>query len=382
MAWISFSFYKDYYYFLVFWILELAISIIKYFFEVETSNKNEIYYKENAYFNLISLNIADLLAGFLVLFTEIQMKTKKKEEIKKTKNTQELIYNDYSIKRNKFIYIFIISIFNLLGSSIELFYYLFYEEQINKENFEWLISVDIITRIIFSKIILKTRLYKHHFISLVIFFIGFLPMTIFGILNPDNYLYIFLVFIKNTLYAIGDIFSKILLTEKFVLPHYLIFWKGIFVFFIHIILFNILFFTVGIRFSYFYNDTFSIIFLRIFNIVILLPKNLCVMKVIYLFTPHHVGFLNVVISLKNYILYISSKGTKNAIFVIITILSLFIVIIGTLIFNEMIIVKVFGLDKDTKPGMLHKEKLDLLDMDSSVLEEDLKNEEEQNETKD
>jgi hypothetical protein len=88
-------FYKDYYYFLVFWILELAISIIKYFFEVETSNKNEIYYKENAYFNLISLNIADLLAGFLVLFTEMQMKTKKKEEIKKSKNTQELIYNDY-----------------------------------------------------------------------------------------------------------------------------------------------------------------------------------------------------------------------------------------------------------------------------------------------
>ena len=77
MAWISFSFYKNYYYFLVFWILELAVSIIKYFFEVETSNKSEIYYKENEYFNLISLNIADLLAGFLVLFTEMQMKTKK-----------------------------------------------------------------------------------------------------------------------------------------------------------------------------------------------------------------------------------------------------------------------------------------------------------------
>jgi len=44
------------------------------------------------------LNIADLLAGFLVLFIEMQMKTKKKEEIKKSKNTQELIYNDYSIK--------------------------------------------------------------------------------------------------------------------------------------------------------------------------------------------------------------------------------------------------------------------------------------------
>ena len=331
------------------------------------------------------MNIADLLAGFLVLFTEMQMKTKKKEEIKKSKNTQELIYNDYSIKRNKFIYIFIISIFNLFGSSIELFYYIFYDVQLNKENYEWLISVDIITRIIFSKIILKTRLYKHHLISLIIFFIGFLPMSIYGILNPNNYLYIFLVFIKNTLYAIGDIFSKILLNEKFVLPHYLIFWKGIFVFFIHIILFIILFPTVGIRFYYFFDDSFSIILLRIFNIVILLPKNLCIMKVIYLFTPQHVGFLNVVISLKNYILYISSKNSedsKNIIFIIITILSLFIIIISTLIFNEMIIVKVFGLDKDTKPGMLHKEKLDLLDMDSSVLEEDLTNEEEQNEIKD
>jgi len=46
MAWISFSFYKNYYYFLVFWILELAVSIIKLFFEVETSNKHDIFLKK------------------------------------------------------------------------------------------------------------------------------------------------------------------------------------------------------------------------------------------------------------------------------------------------------------------------------------------------
>ena len=64
------------------------------------------------------------MAGFLVLFTELQMKTKKKEEIKKSKNQQELIYNDYSIKRNKFVYIFIISITNFLACSFELFFFL------------------------------------------------------------------------------------------------------------------------------------------------------------------------------------------------------------------------------------------------------------------
>ena len=121
--------------------------------------------KFSSYFNLITLNIADLLAGFLVLFIEKQMKTKKEEEIKKTKNTQELIYNDYSIKRNKFVYIFTLSIFNLLACCVDFLYYLIGDEdQIKKINFEWSISVDIITRIIFSRIIVKTRLYKHHFI--------------------------------------------------------------------------------------------------------------------------------------------------------------------------------------------------------------------------
>jgi hypothetical protein len=33
MAWISFSFYKNYFYFLIFWILDLAVTIIKNFFD-------------------------------------------------------------------------------------------------------------------------------------------------------------------------------------------------------------------------------------------------------------------------------------------------------------------------------------------------------------
>ena len=385
MAWISFSFYKNYFYFLIFWILDLAVTIIKNFFDENAINNDNFYLKENEYFHLITLNIADLLAGFLVLYTEMQMKTKKKEEIKKTKNTQELIYNDYSVQKNKFVYIFIISIFNLLASSIDFLYYLVHDddnEKINKENFEWLISVDIITRIIFSRIILKTKLYNHHIVSLIIFIIGFLTMAICGTVESGISSYLFLAFLKNVLFAIGDIFSKILLTKKFVLPHYLIFWKGIFVFFIHIILFMILYPTVGIKFSYFSIDTTKNILLRIITILTLLPKNLCIMKVIYLFTPQHVGFLNVVSSLKNYILYIFNSVEKSPFDIIINILSFFIAIIGTLIFNEMIIVRLFELDKGTKQGILKREKLDLLEMESSVLEEDLRNEEEECEIKD
>jgi len=372
MAWISFKFYKNYYYFLIFWILELGTSIIKYFFDENSTYNNIDYSRDNEYFHLIELNISDLLAGFFVLFTEMQMKTQKTEEVKKSKNTQELIYNDYSIKRNKFVYVFIISIFNFLGSSIEYFYYLISDTKLKKENFEWLISVDIITRIIFSKIILKTRLYKHHIISLIIFVIGFLPLTLCGFINSLNF-YILLVFFRNVLYALGDIFSKILLTKKFVLPQYLIFWKGIFIFVIHIILFIILYPLGKIDFDYFSFYKTKKILLGIVSILTLLPKNLCVMKVIYLFTPQHVGFLNVVVSLKNYGLYISNRDEKIASEIIITVLSFFVVIFGTLIFNEMIIINIFELDKGTKPGIIQREKIE---MDTSILEEDLRNEEE------
>ena len=238
MACISFVFYNTYYYFLVYWILDLICTIIKNFFDENTTSE---YYATHEYSNLISLNIADLLAGFSVLFTEIQMKTKKKKEIRKSKNTQELIYNDYSIQRNKFVYIFIISIFNFMACSIDFLYYLNYtKSQTKSEQFEWFGSTDIITRIIFSRIILKTELHNHHYISLIIFVIGILPMAIFGIIKSEISFYIFLALLKNVFFAIGDIFSKILLTKKFVLPHYLIFWKGIFIFFVHIILFIIL----------------------------------------------------------------------------------------------------------------------------------------------
>jgi hypothetical protein len=379
---ISFSFYRNYFYFLVFWILDFASTFINYYFDNNIDN-NIDKYRANEYLHLISLNISDLLAGFLVLFTELQMKTKKKEEeIKKSKNTQDLIYNDYSNKRNKLVYIFIISITNFLACSFVLFSYLFSpNDKLEKANFQWLISVDIITRIIFSKIILKTRLYKHHFFSLIIFVIGFSSLTFYGFQNFHK-IFMPLAFLKHFLFAIGDTFSKILLTKKFVLPQYLIFWKGIVVFFIHIFLFIILYSTVEINFS---EETAQKLLLRIVSILILLPKSLCVMKVIYLFTPQHVGFLNVVSSLQNYILYTSSKAENKVIELIINIPSFAIIIFGTLVFNEMIILKCYDLDKYTKPGLLEKEQLD---MNSSILKEDLtneeelRNEEEQNETED
>ena len=68
---ISFTCYQNYFYFLIYWILELFTSI----------SRNSIYKIKNLkiglnanlmdeYIDLICFNIADLLAGFLALYTK------------------------------------------------------------------------------------------------------------------------------------------------------------------------------------------------------------------------------------------------------------------------------------------------------------------------
>jgi hypothetical protein len=83
-----------------------------------------------------------------------------------------------------------LSILELLARSSNLLFNLINEykdEQLNNYHTEWIISLDIISRIIFSKIILKTSLYKHHLVSVLIFLFGSLIMTILGIILKNFY---------------------------------------------------------------------------------------------------------------------------------------------------------------------------------------------------
>ena len=127
-------------------------------------NKSLVTYD---YLHLLSLNFADLLSGFLVLITSYRMKPEKKPEkeivTKKNMNQNssiELIYNDFKEKDNRYILILILSIIELFARSSNLLFNLindYKNKQLNYYNSEWIISLDIISRIIFSKIILKTR---------------------------------------------------------------------------------------------------------------------------------------------------------------------------------------------------------------------------------
>ena len=380
MELISFNCSKSYYYFLVFWAFDLFYSTIDYL-TIMLYEQKYIFIKENNYLNLLSINISDLLAGFLVLITHIRSKSaKENSEIIKDKipnNRYELIYNDLSIKDYKYLLIFIVSTLDLIGRSSKFIYYLVFPEEDYKMHLNytiWLISVDVLSRIFFLKIILKVDLYKHHIFSIILLIIGFLPMDISGIINiaKENHAwYILFLIPKNILFPLGDTLSKIILTDKFVLPQHLMFYKGLINFITHLIALPILLLSKALAFkdeagtNYFSNFTFKAILLIILNIISKFFEQICIYEILYIFTPQHVCFVNAVswmiIFIKNFFF------DKNSIhFLIINIIAFLVVIFGTLLFNEMIIINAYNLNKDTKIKILEREKNDFLQFEDSM----------------
>ena len=186
--------------------------------------------------------------------------------------------------------------------------------------------------------------------------------------NGRKKTWILLLFLipKNIIFSFGDIISKILLTNKLVLPQNLMFYKGIYNFGMHIIIFFILFYFNKLDFEYFSDNLILKITRIIINIILLFSKLFCIMKIIYLFTPFHVAFVNLVVYLYNFIYHILFKNyVCNKIILIIIILGLIIVIFGTLLFNEIIILNACGLNLNTKHDILIREKKDNIDLDST-----------------
>ena len=106
------------------------------------------------------------------------------------------------------------------------------------------------------------------------------------------------------------------------------------------------------------------------------------MKVIYVFTPLHVSFLNVIFSLYQLIVC-RVESRDKIIFLVLDILSLIFISFSTLIFIEIIIINVFGLNENTKDGLKKKEEQEfnndnqLVNIENCEIEDD--NEEDDNE---
>ena len=382
MGLLSCTIYKTYLYFIGYWLGEIIRTIIEIIFmdkiEKEKEKEKKINFKkEEELMKLFLLNIADLLTGFLVLYTKKTMKVldsskNLRKESKANKLETSLIYNDEPTFQHKIFLIPLISILDLIASSVYFFAALFSNITLNPRQFDWMVSIDIIARIFFSIIILKIIVRKHHKLGIILCIIGFILMSISDIISIndedmnflDILIFILIIFPKSILFPLVDVLYKIVLTNDFLLPHLLMFYRGLSQFPIIFITILILHWNNEIDFEFLneFNNYNRIIYTISFTIISSI-RNLCVLEVIYIFNSHYVSFLLAIIIFENTIrkffedkIIYNFSDIKGITFFTVDITALLLISAGTLIFNEMIIINACGLKDKTKLNLINEEK--------------------------
>ena len=370
--------YKSYFFILIYWIIEISVSLIKNIKEDSFELKNIDY--ENQFIDIISLNIADLLAGFLVLYSYCQFKNKTENKIRQSKFP--LIYNNPLNKNKKKIFYLLILVcfLDLYSRSVYFIHSIISKKKgFKRYQMDWLVGLDIIIRYIFSLIILKTKMTKHHIFSIIITIIGYsinsiIDSFVVGIGGiKDIIIYSLFILPRAIFFPLEDVVNQILLSEDYLMPHILMFYRGIFTAILFILLIPILILIKNhTKEDYFslrhkekqVNEFFQL-FLVFTYIVFYSFRNFSIMKVIYFFSPQHVSFLIEVFYI--FILLRCRIRAHDIKIVIITdLICLFIIVSSTLIFNEMVIINACGMNKHTKKSLILKESQEIKDINLSI----------------
>ena len=305
----------------------------------------------NLFFFLILYSISDIIAG-LIYFTHLSENKNGNLNSKITKNE----------KKNK-CKIFCIMIFMALLICSKCFFV--------NQNVALVLflpfSLNLILSIIFSIFLLKINLYNHQILSIIISFIGFI-LILFS--NLEIFLEKFYIYIILSLANATFISTlKYSIIFYFISPFLCSFLYGIISFIIYIIaiivydLYNYNQISLKQNFDVFHGKKFIIYFLLIIIASIIL-KILTLLEIDY-FSPI-LYFISESISRMLYLfyskLYLETKEKKIYIYIFIIIGSLF-EIISILLYNEIIIINYFGLNKNTVKYIKEreaKEKIDVL----------------------
>ena len=372
MSFISFNYNKNLRYAFVYWFVEIIMRSIIYldwdFFHVFQKDSS------NEYFFIILQNISDLIAGFFVIYIYFSVQKKPNQDysdIASKKSGIELILEErkvFTVTKNFIVKIIIICFLDYINRSpFFIFYQTNPEAEHNdishKAQFDIINHMDIIARFILSIVILKTKVFKHHILSLIIILIGFIILIPYDAillhLNPNGadekltYIYIGIFSFKGILFPLEDIIQKKVFTENYIFPEHLMFIRGVGEMIIIFIVTPILYYTIWINdpeLLVLSSNLRDIILLSIFYVSCSCIKTYVLLKVIYYFSAQSVSFLIISESITGSIATIinffksSEQNYVNIIFLIIDIIIILITSFGTLVYNEIIVIKKWGLD--------------------------------------
>ena len=373
---------KNFIYVIIYWILEIIFRLLMYLKAEYFIMSDDIV--KNEYMFVIFLNIADLLSGFLYLYLKQSTKSNKKEEQKlirteTKKSLNQLIYNQYDrILRGPFIKKFIIiAILDYLSRS---FFWIAYAiSGAKKEEISLLlerdmvISIDVFMRYIFSIFILKIEVYRHLIVSIIGTVIGFVTLVVTDFLSIE--FTVNTIKLNKTSYYVGILilrgisfpFEDTLVTQVFkayhIFPELFQKIRGILEMIIIIVITPILFFSFGLELDFHFGA--EQIITMIFYTIALFVKAYFLLKIIFHFSSQSVSFLIISESFGGAITEIieiiqdKDKNIVDLVLIILEILGIIIIFIGSLVYNEIIIINKWGLNKNVKRDIIIRGEMEL-----------------------
>ena len=295
---------------------------------------------ENSILADVIVSVSYLFAIIPLIILKIRSKRKNKDDIEKANDNKiEYIFTDikYQITKGKKRFILLSAIIFFVQS------FLFVTTLKIKAN-AWIL--EILFTSIFYFFIFKKKLYKHHYLSIVlIIIIGLIIDLVLGNLQnniSNNILSLLIRFVREILNSLSDVIDKYIMEKKFGLIYEILFFVGL----INTILLSTF---AAIDYYYFdledlekyYNNFNSIELLVIFGVMITqFGLYLTILLTNQNFTPCHIF---IIFAFGQFAFYLDFSGIS-----IIVIICLIFILFFALIFNEIIEINLWGLSENTR----------------------------------
>ena len=319
---------------------------------------------EHGIISNILIHASNLFAIIPLIILKRRTNTNKKPDLDDNNNKHLiLLYNDYSddtfVVKDKYKYIFLSSLLYFIEGIL-----LLYTIKIHSNT--WIF--DILFTLIVYYLIFKIKLYKHHYLSIIlIILIGIILDLVLGNLQKDitnNFFLYLLRLVRETIFSSFEVLSKYLMEKKFCSVYEIMFWNGLIVSILVLIfsIFDYYFFHLDNFVEYFNNFNYKEIF-AIFGFIIT-QLGLCFF---ILFTnknntPCHI-FIILVFGHFAYYIDLSTDS-------IIKIICLILILFMTLVFCEIIEINFCGLSENTKNKIVERAEIEVIYLEENELNDE------------
>lgn len=401
MGFLTLNFNKNLNYAIHYWALEISFRFFTYLKPdfLKLANEDSI----NEYIYLILLIISDLISGFFALYIKCTTKRRRSSESKRFEPQNNI---DIIVQRKRksapksslywFRIIFICLLDYLCRSGFFIFFKLnptaTYDNISHKFQTDMINHFDIMARYIFSFFLLNKKLPRHHILAAIVVSIVFIILCVADLIslkyyspNIDKILtgkYVFIFLLRAILFPLEDTIIKILFNEDYIIPQNFMFFRGVGELILLIITIIPILFKYGkIDFkSIFINDLKKIIAISIIYTWSSFIKAHELLNVIYYYSSQSVSFLIISESISYSIVEIIKSNEKdNIIILVVEIICIIFSTFATLIYDEIIVIKKWGLDKDVATEIVKRAELEINAI--GLLSSDNDDEEEESEGK-